>query len=91
MKNEMTKFYAVLVAVTFVLGVLTGCKGNEGKVVGGTTGAGLGALLGGAIGGTGSKALLGGAVGAVAGTAIGAAADANKKADPNKKVDKSGS
>lgn len=67
---------AALLVISLLLG---GCASpyhaDRGALVGGLTGAGVGALVGNAVGHTGAGAVIGGAVGTLGGAAIGSEMD----------------
>lgn len=68
--NRRIPIYFILAAIALSGSWLTSCTpGERGAVVGGTTGAAIGALAGG-DGDRSTGALIGGAVGAVAGSEI---------------------
>jgi hypothetical protein len=70
---------ALLVAPAVVLFAFTGCRSpyyaDQGALVGGLGGAGLGAIVGNAVGHTGAGALIGAGAGALGGAVVGNALD----------------
>lgn len=67
----MLRGFCILVLL-LVLATMVGCtKTEEGAVIGGAGGAGLGAIIGNQVGSTAGGAAIGGVAGAAAGALIG--------------------
>jgi hypothetical protein len=73
--RSTSRAVAAILLLTLSQGCQTPYRSEQGAVVGGLGGAGLGALVGSATGNTGAGAAIGAAAGALSGAAVGGALD----------------
>lgn len=87
-KTPIVSLFSILLSCAAAV-TLGGCfqSAAEGAVVGGTIGAGTGAIIGSPSGNAGYGAAIGGTAGAVTGAVIGSGKDATKKTSEKEQQD----